>query len=71
MQTLTETSRVGDCRFSPAFTFFAGAGAGATKALADAFLSFPTFASTQPAFGSAGRATFGLFEGLRFYYLAE
>ena len=53
MQTLTETSRVGDFRFSPAFTFFAGACTDATKALVGAFLSFPTF-------GSAGRATFGL-----------
>lgn len=54
MQTLTETSRVGVFHFSPALTFFAGAGAGT-------FLSFPTFASTRPAFGYAGRATFGLY----------
>lgn len=62
MQTVMETSCVGDLRFSFAFAFFpgAGAGAGAIKALAGAFLSFPAFASTCPAFGSAGRATLGL-----------
>ena len=46
MQTVMETSCVGDFRFSFAFAFFpgAGAGAGAIKALAGAFLSFPAFA---------------------------
>lgn len=65
MQTLTETSRVGVFHFLPALTFLAGAGA--TKTLAGAFLSFPTFASTRPAFGYLWFVS----KGLILHYFAD